>query len=265
MTTTPTRRKAALEEIRKAIGAKPHCSVIHYACAGFEHPNGRVAAIAVRNIGTGVTTLFDVTSKLPTGQSTISASAQTLDTAELAMLDDFDAFTQRNPNHYWLHWNMRNAKFGFDALERRHRSLGGHPSSSPPPHLRVDLASRMFDLYGDRYAAPPSRLETLALKNGLATKDLIDGEAQGVLVANGDYRPVEHALLNRVDLLYSIAIKTGDNTLKTDAKWYDGIGGLGNVFHWIKEHPGFSAIVVIGALLALLANAFKVWNFLPHG
>lgn len=263
MTTTPARRKKALDEIRKAVTAAPHASVVHYACEDFDRPDGRIAAIAVRNLETGATTLFDVTSKLPSGMTPKSAQSADLDLAERTMLAEFDAFVQGHPNHFWLHWNMRDALFGFDALQRRHRALSGAPGPSPAPHLRIDLASRMFDLYGDRYAAPPSRLETVAAKNGLSMVNLIGGLEQGRLITQGDYRRVERSLLNRVDILYSIAIKASDGTLKTDARWYDGIGGIGQAMHWLREHPVYIAILVFGGVVSAVGAVFKVWTFWP--
>lgn len=263
MTTTPKRRKAALAEIETAIAAKAHASVVHYACEGFEKLEGRMAAIAVRNLGTGATTLFDVTSKLPAGVTPKSADPSELAQAELRMLEDFDTFLQGHPNHYWLHWNMRDATFGFDALQRRQRALGGSPGTLPAAQMRIDLGSRMFDLYGDRYAAPPSRLETLAARNGLGMASLISGAEQGELVTRGDYRRVERSLLNRVDLLYSIAIKAGENTLKTDARWYDGIGGAGQLMHWLKEHPVYLGITIVGGGLALVGGVLRICDLWP--
>ncbi|MBX3484447.1 hypothetical protein [Phenylobacterium sp.] len=263
MTTTPARRKLALDELKAALQARSHASVVHYACEGFDRPDGRIAAIAVRNLGNGASTLFDVTSRLPSGMTPKSAPPAVLDRAELAMLEAFDLFLQGHPHHHWLHWNMRDATFGFDALHRRQRALGGTPGPLPPPSFRIDLASRMFDLYGDRYAAPPSRLETLAARNGLSMANLIKGAEQGERVTRGDYRPVERSLLNRVDLLYSIAIKATEGTLKTDARWYDGIGGLGQLMHWLKEHPVYLAVTIGGGVLAVVATLLKIWDLWP--
>ncbi len=49
MSTTPERRKAARDDIARALKFRRHAYVVHYACEGFEVPARRVTAIAARN------------------------------------------------------------------------------------------------------------------------------------------------------------------------------------------------------------------------
>ena len=261
MTTTPARRKAAREDIGRAMHSRAHAYVLHYACGGFESPDRRITAIAARNLGTGTTQSFELDTALRrAGCDPLSATSQDLDRAEKAILDAFYDFVAHNlTGTYWLHWNMRNATFGFLALENRHRLLGGHPLGIPDAQ-RVDLAARMVDLYGDSYAAIENRLRSLASRNGLAMSHLIDGADQAAALERRDFATVDRSLLNRVDLMYAIATKANEGTLKTHAGAFDGLGGHGGAITWVKEHPVVAACAAAAPVFAAVIGAVKLWG-----
>lgn len=261
MTTTPTRRKAAREEIGRAMQSRTHAYVLHYACEGFGTPQRRITAIAARNLGTGVTQSFELDTALRrAGCDPAQATVADLDNAEKAVLDGFYDFVAHNLNGtYWLHWNMRNATFGFLALENRHRLLGGQPLTIPDAQ-RVDLAARMVDLYGDGYAAIDNRLRSLASRNGLAMNHLIDGADQAAALDRRDFAAVDRSLLNRVDLMYAISTKANEGTLKTHAGAFDGLGGLGGAIAWIKEHPVVTVCAAAAPVFGAVLGAVKLWD-----
>jgi hypothetical protein len=257
MTTTPQRQRGAREELRRAFVARGNAFVLHYARDNFGSPIGRVTALVARNLGSGQTRLFSILKTAPPLTTIAAISTAQLNAIEHQVLGDFFAFVGQHQNHFWLHWNMRDARFGFEQLEDRFRALGGSPVVVPDFH-KVDLANRMFDLFGDRYAAAPDRLRTLALKNGLNVSEFMDGEAQGAAIAAGDYEPVEASILKKVDALYVIADKAHSGNLKTDGSWWDRHGGTVNaVGHWVATHwvltlTGF-ILGVAGFVLSVVA------------
>lgn len=260
MTTTIARRRMARDHLGRAMASPAHAWVLHYACEGFDTPERRITSIAARNLGDGATRSFELDTELRRhGLDPATASDVQLNEAEKTVLDAFYGFVSRNLNStYWLHWNMRNATFGFAALENRHRLLGGAPIDVPEGQ-RLDLAGRMIDLYGDNYAAPENRLPSLAARNGLPTKHLIDGAEQAVALARRDYARVDRSLLNRIDILFAVAIKAHESTLKTHAGPFDALGGAAGLIPWLKENPVIVACAVAAPVLGAVAAALKVW------
>jgi hypothetical protein len=253
MTTTPHRQRVARSEISRALKSEAHAFVIHYARDDFALPVGRVTAIAARNLASGQARLFSITKCAPNPAAVSAATPSQLDVFERKMLDDFFSFVGQHNGHFWLHWNMRDARYGFEQLADRHRALGGSPVAVPD-HDKVDLASRMFDLYGDRYAAPPNRLETLAARNGVNISAMLTGAEQAHAISVGDYLPVDASILRKVDALYVIARKTHSGHLKTDGGWWDRHGGtVGAVGKWVTTHWVFSAILAVMALAGFIA------------
>jgi hypothetical protein len=71
----------------------------------------------------------------------------------------------------YLHWNMRDANYGFAAIEHRYRVLGGSPIIIDDDK-KTDLARLLIDIYGVGYTGHP-RLETLLAQNSIKTLDLL--------------------------------------------------------------------------------------------
>lgn len=265
MTTTLTRRKSAREEIGRAMSSRAHAFVVHYACEGFEKADRRVTAIAARNLGSGCTQSFEVSTMLrQAGVDPATASEKDLDRAELAALEAFYAFVRMHQAAtYWLHWNMRDSTFGFAALENRCRLLGGAPVEIAEP-FRVDLAAKMIDLYGDNYAARDNRLRSLADRNDLVTKHLVDGSDQAEALKRRDFGVVDRSLHNRIDLMYAVATKANEGTLKTQARLADRIGGAGGIVQWLKDNPLILACTLAAPVVTVLLGAIKFWGMF-HG
>jgi hypothetical protein len=266
MTTTLLRRTAAREEIARAMASRIHAFVVHYACEGFEKPDRRVTAIAARNLGSGATQSFEMSTMLRrVGIDPVKATPLELDKAEREMFKAFYGFVSRHlSSTHWLHWNMRDSTFGFAALENRYRQLGGKPILIPEA-FRVDLAARMIDIYGDNYAARDNRLRSLADRNHLVTKHLLDGAEQAAALQQGDFEVVDRSLHNRLDLMYAVATKANDNTLKTEATFADRIAAAGGLVPWLKSNPLILICTVVAPVLTVVTGGWKVWAMLHGG
>lgn len=262
MTTTPERRKIARDEIARALESRRHAFAIHYAGANFAAAERRVVAIVARNLGTGVTYCFELESELRRlGHNPTQSTIDELNLAERKMFDAFYSFVREHKHHYWLHWNMRNSLFGFLGMENRQRALGGKIVEIPEEY-RIDLADRLIDLYGDRYAPAVNRLRGLAKRNGIPLPHLMDGIDQGRSVERHDYSAVTRSLLNRIDVMYIVAIKAKEGTLRTDAPWKDRVAGAGGLLKWAKEHPIILVCAIIAPVISLVLFGVRVWEWL---
>lgn len=69
------------------------------------------------------------------------------------MLGDFYKFVKTHLSYNWIHWNMRDINYGFQAIDHRFSVLGGKPISIPDSQ-KFDLARKLVDIYAD-YADHP--------------------------------------------------------------------------------------------------------------
>jgi len=253
MSTTPLRQKQARQLLDHSLVSRGNAFAIHYACEGFDVPHPRATSIAVRSLGTNQTHSFSLSNEANNGSINLGdADIDVLDTLEAAMLAKFFAFVAAHQNHHWLHWNMRDDKFGFKALENRFLRLGGTPATIPDDH-KVDLAVLMFELYGDRYAAAkPGRLSNLARANGLTMTDFLEGAEQGLALGRKDFAAVHRSTLRKSDLLATIATLAHSRRLRTDAPFWDRFGRSASaIANYVAQHPAFALIIGAATLLGL--------------
>jgi hypothetical protein len=89
---------------------------------------------------------------------------------------------------------------------------------------------------------------------------LIDGADQAAALESRDFAAVDRSLLNRVDLMYAIATKANEGTLKTHAGTFDGLGGLSGAIAWMKEHPVVAACAAAAPVFGAVLGAVKLWG-----
>ena len=126
--------------------------VIHYSCESFhDRPEGsspRITSIAVRILGSGQTTSFSIHQVAERRGFSAIELEQYYNDLESQMLAEFFAYVDKHPNFKWLHWNMRDINYGFQAIYHRYRVLNGHPCEIPESNL-VDLARLLHDIYDE--------------------------------------------------------------------------------------------------------------------
>ena len=106
----------------------------------------------------------------------ISDISKNYDVIEKKMLDEFYNFIQKHENYFWVHWNMKNINYGFEAIAHRYRVLGGNPV-----HInnekKINLAQLLYDIYGPQYIDKPRLYNIIALNN-INEIDLLNGEEE---------------------------------------------------------------------------------------
>src|SRR4029450_7296286 len=103
------------------------------------------------------------------------------------MLADFFHFVARTPDTCWLHWAMRQPRFGFEVLAQRARGHGLDPAEIPL-HRRFDLSSYLKRQFGDDYVPHPRFWNALE-RNGLLGPELLnEAAAAGALATRAGCR-----------------------------------------------------------------------------
>lgn len=222
----PSRQKAAREGLNRLVAQPATVFVVHYACESFDQARGyaspRITAIALRNLGSGATRSFSIHAEVEVARRR-HADVASLDAAERAMLTKFYSFVAHSPYATFLHWNMRDEKFGFAAIAHRSALLGVEPASIPDGQ-KFDLSRAFVEIFGSDYAARPV-IETLARLNGLPSGSLLSGAREAQAFAGGQYYSVLQSVLCKVAIIAECAQRADDRTLVTDAGWWTMNGG----------------------------------------
>lgn len=198
-----------LEKLVTAWTNKEDIFVIHYACSGFlenqtELP--RVAAIAVRSLTGSQLELFSRTNCVADANS---------DDAEIELLEKYMNFIKAKSGAKFIHWNMSNSTYGFQALESRLAQLkGGANSSLVNTSNCFDLDTILERKFGEGYAKHP-KLRATAELNGFTPRYALLGSEEASCVNEQKYAFVDQSLYEKLEWIHALAILAIEGRLRT--------------------------------------------------
>ncbi len=258
------RRKEAIKRLDRLMSDPEHVIVIHYSCESFyDRPDGtspRITSIAVTNLESAQTISFSIHQVAEREGYAVAEIEQHYDRLERLMLDDFYEHVRTHTDFMWLHWNMRDINYGFQAIAHRYKVLKGQP---------VDIhESKMFDLsrliqaiYGRNYISHP-RLQKLVERNEISDKDFLSGADEAIAFENRQYVSLHFSTLRKVGIIATIAQRADEDSLKTDTTWRDRYGIYPRaISEWLNQHWLIQLIAAIFAIIGFVAALIQIWEW----
>lgn len=258
-------RERAISRLNEIMTRRDHTVVIHYSCESFydrsDGTSPRITSIAVANLASQQTSSFSIHQIAEREQVPLVQIEDHYDDLESKMLDEFNTYAQSRLEYTWLHWNMRNIHYGFQALAHRHEVLGGQPVDIPEVN-RVDLARLMPDMYGGRYIGHP-RMQKLVEKNRISDLDFLSGAEEAEAFENREFVKLHYSTLRKVDCLSTIAKRAAEGSLVTESAWREVYGSYGEAFgEWLSRHWVIQVIGAVFALLGFAATLYQIFIWL---
>lgn len=256
------RAKDKLKELFSRVGK---VYAIHYSCESFyerdDWRSPRITSVAVRNLESGQTTSFSIHLVAELRDIPVSEIDSHYDELEREMLDRLAEYLKARRDATWIHWNMRDQNYGFQAIEHRHRILKGEPEVVPDDR-KIDLSSLLISLYGENYIGHP-RLASLVAKNKISTRDFMDGGEEAIAFMEKRYLDLHRSTLRKAYILCSILRGAYDEDLVTNSSWKDKLGSsLRAKLYVIKEHPAYDVVTIGGVILAAVLGVFDLLDIL---
>jgi hypothetical protein len=190
---------------------------IHYSSEGFkDKPEGyspRISSIAIKNFESSQTYSFSIHHMAETEQISRNEIEKHYDKLERKMLDEFFDFLEKHKSCIFVHWNMRSASYGFQALYHRYRVLGGNPVMLDEGRF-IDLAQTLRDIYGPNYIDHP-RMQSLIELNEITKRDFLTGAEEAEAFAKKEYFRLHLSTLRKVDSFSDIIQRLQQGKLKT--------------------------------------------------
>jgi hypothetical protein len=211
--------KSVLNQI---LSDKNKAIIIHYSCESFVTNHGRtprITSICIRYIGNAQTKSFSIHLQAQFDQKDFNnLSITEYDQSELKMLEEFYNFAKIHKDFRWIHWNMRDSNFGFEAIANRYRILGG-TAFEIDEDRRFDFPRILGKIFTNHYEEdrPDGRLLNLAVRNSISIRDVLKGVDEATAFDNQEYLKLHKSTLKKVDVIESIIDKTYKNELKVIA------------------------------------------------
>jgi hypothetical protein len=222
--------------------------LIHYSCESFynikDGRTPRITSIAIRFLNSSQTISFSIHKVAELKGIEHSEITEKYDELEKLMLTEFYLFVNEHRTFRWLHWNMRDINFGFEAIKHRALVLGVNTFEISDEN-KYDFSRLLIEKYGKKYASHP-RLQCLVELNKISSKNWLDGEDEAKAFDNKEYVKLHQSTLAKVNVMENLLKLTAEEDLKTNAKLID-IYGLSpqGIFELIKDNWIYSSIIFI--------------------
>ncbi len=253
-------RNKAIHKLTEILKTEHKVLIIHYSCESFyEIPEGRsarITSIAVRYFDTGQDKSFSIHKVAELKSIQFDKIEDCYNEIEKALLDDFFDFVSKHKDYFWLHWNMRDINFGFEALNHRYNILGGK-CINISNYNKIDLSRLFIDKYGPKYISHP-RLEKLIEINKISSQGFLRGIDEADAFNKKNFVELHKSSLKKVDIIHNLLTRSLNNTLKHEGKYKDIYGLSPNgIMEIIKENWIISLVLsflsmILGALISKL-------------
>lgn len=260
-------REKGLEIIEKLKKTNNKTLIIHYSCESFFNLNGRtprVTSICVKNRGNNITKTFSIHLQAQFNKRDLYSLTDTdFDHLEKSMLKDFSEFIKKHSTYNWVHWNMRNSSYGFEAISNRYRIHGGHLKEIED-QFKFDLPEVLGHIYTYSFEEhkPKGQLLNLALRNSISDRDALIGKDEATSFDNKEYLKLHMSTCRKVEIIDRILTLEEKKQLRVNSsriKIY-GLTPLG-IFeivrnNWILFLIWSILIAILGAVLEPVFQSF---------
>ncbi|MDQ6529052.1 hypothetical protein [Flavobacterium sp. LHD-85] len=205
-------RDKGLEIIAKLKKENDKTLIIHYSCESFFNLEGRtprVTSICVKNRGNNSTKTFSIHLQAQFHKKELCCiTDEENDFLEKQMLKEFFCFLKNHQTHNWVHWNMRNSSYGFEAIANRYRILGGTVKEIED-QFKFDLPRILSLIYTNDFEdhgpiPKKGQLLNLALRNEISLRDALEGKGEAELFDNKEYLKLHMSTCRKVDVINEI-------------------------------------------------------------
>ncbi|MER8368314.1 hypothetical protein [Mesorhizobium sp. M1378] len=219
-----------------------------------------MTSVAVRKLSDAQTHSFSIHQVAERQGVAFAEIEQHYDRLERVMLDAFFSFVGSYRNSHFLHWNMRDANYGFAAIEHRYTVLGGAPVVIDDDR-KHDLSRLIINIYGKGYISHP-RIESLIAKNHIRPLDFMTGAQEAAAFEQRNFYGLHQSTLRKVDIFANFATLVKDRDLRTETGWWEMHGGrLRTLYNLVVESKLLSFIATLIGIGTPLAAVW--WLFWP--
>ncbi|EHD20385.1 MULTISPECIES: hypothetical protein [Brenneria] len=228
--------------------------IIHYSCENLndnnENYSPRITSIAVLHVGSSTMHSFSIHLIAEVKKINREDIHEHYDTLEGEMLKQFFGFVSENDDAYWLHWNMTNINYGFQALAHRYKVLTQQDSKRIPDTKKYNLSALILSIYGKDCVNHPRMASFMKLNNG-EHRDNLSGKDEVAAFSAKEYVKLHKSTMSKVYWFQHMYFLLQQNKVKVHNK------NWGYKVNHFLEKPN---VKVLG-FVAVLFSIFQLIQF----
>lgn len=197
--------------------------IIHYSCENLNDNNDnyspRITSIAVLHVGSSTMHSFSIHLLAEEKGILRSTIHEHYDDLERAMLRKFFGFVNDHTDALWLHWNMTNINYGFEALSHRYKVLTQTPTKSTPDSKKYNLSELISLRYGKNCVQHPKMKNLMILNDGVH-RDILSGKEEVTAFAEKEYIKLHKSTMCKAYWFKNMYVQLQKNKVKiTNKNW----------------------------------------------
>lgn len=221
---------------------------IHYSCQsladGNEGLSPRITSIAVLHLASSSMHSFSIHLVAEVRNVKKASITSKYDQLEKEMLINFYDFVRSHQDSVWLHWNMSNINFGFEAIEHRYKVLTSEDAPSISDSRRFNLSALILGIYGQNCVENPRMLNLMKL-NGGVHRDLLSGSEEVEAFKQKEFVKLHKSTMCKVYWFQSIYLKLQARKIKTSHT------NIGNRINEFMEKPFVKILGFVSVIYSL--------------
>ena len=237
---------------------KDKTMVIHYSCESFFNLQGRtprITSIVVKNRGNNITKSFSIHLQAQIHKKNLALLFDIdYDILEKAMLKDFYKFIKNHKTYNWVHWNMRNASYGFEAIFNRAQILKVTPSEIEDD-FKFDFSDILGSIYTYGFEAdkPFGKMLNLAKRNSVSERDALNGKGEADAFEKKEYLMLHMSTMRKVEIIDRILSLEESGQLKVNVSIREkyGLSPVG-IIEIVKNND---FLLIIWSIVVFIAGA----------
>jgi len=248
-------RKTAVNNLKKITEDSSKVLFIHYSSSSTfdEDDYGNISpiitSIVIKSLGGQIDKQYAIHLEADKAQIPKDQIHDSYRDLELRILKLYNGFVRRHLDCYWIHWDMKNIHFGFEAIKHRYEKIFEDLSEycEIPSNKKKNLRKIIEGMYGESFVSGADTMKSLMLCNSKNIENSIylstDNESSqfesknfSSVIKSVDLkvdfiRKVTNKLLQKKLLVanknnYAVFIDTVNHPLFTFIGWLATIAGL---------------------------------------
>ncbi len=236
------------ETLKKLHENEQSLFIVHYSCQNLndnnENYSPRITSIAILHVGSSTMHSFSIHLIAEIKAIPREEIHERYDELEKEMLAQFFSFISDNDGGFWLHWNMSNINYGFEALIHRYKVLSGEDGKRIPDSKKFNLPSMVLSLYGKKCVAHPRMASFMKLNDG-DHRDNLTGKEEVEAFAAKEYVKLHKSTMSKAYWFQHMYYLLQKNKVSVHNKNWD------NKVSTFLERPTVKALGFIAVLFSL--------------
>jgi hypothetical protein len=224
-------RRIATKWLHQIVRSPGQVLAIHYCQSKtyddeYNEFSPMICAIVIKSLDGNIEKHFSIHYEADKANLSLEDIENSYRDLELRVLKAFNEFVKRHSNYTWIHWDMNNIQFGFEAIKHRFdKILAGLNGLNEryeeiPVNKKINLCQLLEKMYGDRFTQGPDKLASLMKVNNneILDNNYLSMEDEEIEFENKNYHVLLKSLDCKVNFICKVSERLDSRKLRVESK-----------------------------------------------